>query len=130
MKRQWATILAILLLVIVSLFAISNVDTVPVNFLFTVLNWPLIMVILGSLFTGALIAVLISTSSMYKSRKEIKESKKELNEIKAKKQQETEQNQSEMQQTMEKKLQDKNKRISELEERIHQLESNSRSSRL
>ena len=130
MKRQWATILAILLLAVVSLFAISNVDTVPVNFLFTVLNWPLVMVILGSLLIGALIAVLISMSSMYKNRKEIKESKKELSEIKAMKKQEMEQNKSEMQQTMEKKLQDKNKKISELEERVYQLENNPRSSKL
>lgn len=78
MKKQWGTIIALILIVIVALFAVLNVESVPVSFGFTVVAWPLIMVILGSLFIGALTTVLISTSSTYKNKKELKQGKKEL----------------------------------------------------
>lgn len=78
MKKQWGTIVALILIVIVALFAVLNVESVPVSFGFAEVTWPLIMIILGSLFIGALTTVLISTSTTYRSKKELKNSKKEL----------------------------------------------------
>lgn len=78
MKRQWGTILAIILIAVVAFFAVINVDTVPVNFGFGVVAWPLIMIILGSLLVGALATVLISMGTTYKNKKELKNAKKEL----------------------------------------------------
>lgn len=78
MKRQWGTIAAIILIVIVAFFAVINVDSVPVNFGFTVVTWPLIMIILGSLLIGALATVLMSVGTTYKNKKDLKQGKKEL----------------------------------------------------
>lgn len=78
MKKQWGTIVAIILIGIVAFFAIINVETVPVNFGFGVVAWPLIMIILGSLLIGALATVLISMGTTYKNKKELKNAKKEL----------------------------------------------------
>jgi len=78
MKRQWGTILAFILIVVVAFFAVINVDSVPVNFGFGVVAWPLIMIILGSLLVGALATVLISMGTTYKNKKELKNAKKEL----------------------------------------------------
>lgn len=87
MKKQWATILAIILILLISLFAVMNVDVVPVNFGFTLVSWPLIMIILGSVFIGALVTVLIATSTAFKTKKQIKSYENELskaNELKQK----------------------------------------------
>lgn len=78
MKKQWGTIVALILIVIVAFFAVLNVESVPVSFGFTEVTWPLIMIILGSLFIGALTTVLISTSTTYRNKKELKNGKKEL----------------------------------------------------
>ncbi len=78
MKKQWGTIAAIILIVIVAFFAVINVDSVPVNFGFTVVTWPLIMIILGSLLIGALATVLMSVGTTYKNKKDLKQGKKEL----------------------------------------------------
>lgn len=69
MKKQWGTIVALILIVIVAFFAVLNVESVPVSFGFTEVAWPLIMIILGSLFIGALTTVLISVSTTYKNKK-------------------------------------------------------------
>ncbi|AGY81773.1 LapA family protein [Carnobacterium inhibens] len=78
MKKQWGTIVALILIVIVAFFAVLNVESVPVSFGFTEVAWPLIMIILGSLFIGALTTVLISVSTTYKNKKDLKNSQKEL----------------------------------------------------
>ena len=91
MKKQWATILAIILILLISLFAVMNVDVVPVNFGFTLVSWPLIMIILGSLFIGALVTVLIATSTAFKTKKQMKNYEAELSKVDETKQRELEQ---------------------------------------
>ena len=78
MKNQWRLVVGIILVLIVALFAILNVSEVPVNFGFTKVEWPLIMVILGSLFVGAIAAVLVSTGSSMQLKKQVKQQGKEL----------------------------------------------------
>ena len=78
MKNQWRLVVGIILVLIIVLFAIFNVDAVPVNFGFIKVDWPLIMIILGSLFIGAIATVLVSTSSSIQVKKELKKVKKEL----------------------------------------------------
>lgn len=90
MKKQWATILAIILILLISLFAVLNVDVVPVNFGFALVSWPLIMIILGSLFIGALVTVLIATSTAFKTKKQIKNYEAELSKVDETKQRELE----------------------------------------
>ena len=56
MKFQWSLLLALIFAVIVAIFAVVNVDDVPVNYVFGTAQWPLILVILGSALLGALVS--------------------------------------------------------------------------
>lgn len=77
MKRQWSMIGAIILLLVVAYLSVLNVDSVPMNFGFTTVEWPLIIIIFVSVLSGALIATLLSTLKVYKDHnKERREGKK------------------------------------------------------
>ena len=56
MKFQWSLLLALIFAVIVAVFAVVNVDNVPVNYVFGTAQWPLILVILVSALLGALVS--------------------------------------------------------------------------
>ena len=68
----------IALIIIIVLFAVFNVDSVPVNFGFAVLDGPLIIVILVSLLMGSLITLLVATGSATKKNKEFKQMRAEV----------------------------------------------------
>jgi lipopolysaccharide assembly protein A len=55
MKRQWSIILAIIFALIIAVFAVINVDPVEVDYLFGIAEWPLVLIILGSVFMGGFI---------------------------------------------------------------------------
>ncbi|PRY84101.1 LapA family protein [Alkalibacterium olivapovliticus] len=77
MKRQWSMVGAIVLFLIVAYLSVLNVDSVPMNFGFTTVEWPLILIIFVSVLIGALIATLLSTFKVYKDHnKEKKESRR------------------------------------------------------
>lgn len=78
MKKQWSTVLMILLVFIVVIFAVLNVDPVNINFGFTVLEVPLVIVIIGTLLIGVLIAVTWSTTIIMKERSKLKKVNQEL----------------------------------------------------
>jgi putative membrane protein len=78
MKNQWRVIVGILLVLVVVLFAVANNMTVPINFGFATLKAPLILIIIGSAFLGAIIVFLVSTSTMFQQKKELKNLRKEL----------------------------------------------------
>ena len=78
MKNQWRLVAGIILIIIIVLFAVFNVDSVPVNFGFAVLDGPLIIVILVSLLMGALITLLVATGSATKKNKEFKQMRAEV----------------------------------------------------
>ncbi|KKB34559.1 LapA family protein [Bacillus thermotolerans] len=59
MKNQTTLLLVILFALIVALFAVVNVNTVTVNYVFGQAEWPLVMVILFSVLMGGLISGLI-----------------------------------------------------------------------
>ncbi len=79
MKNQWRLVAGIILIIIIVLFAVFNVDSVPVNFGFAVLDGPLIIVILVSLLMGSLITLLVATGSATKKNKEFKQMRAEVN---------------------------------------------------
>ena len=56
MKFQWSLLFALIFAIIVALFAVVNVESVPVNYVFGSAQWPLILVILGSALLGAIIS--------------------------------------------------------------------------
>jgi len=78
MKNQWRLVAGIILIIIIVLFAVFNVDSVPVNFGFAVVDGPLIIVILVSLLMGALITLLVATGSATKKNKEFKQLRAEI----------------------------------------------------
>lgn len=69
MKNQWRVIVGILLILVIVLFAVANNMTVPINFGFTTIQSPLILVIIGSALLGALILLLVSTSAMFRQKR-------------------------------------------------------------
>jgi uncharacterized integral membrane protein len=72
MNRQWAIIFALLFTLLVAIFAVINVDPVRVDYLFGTSEWPLILVILGSVLMGALIMAAVGIIQIAKLKKEIK----------------------------------------------------------
>ena len=118
MKKQWGTVLAIILVLLIALFAVLNVADVPVNFGFALVTWPLIMVILGSLFIGALITVLIATSTAYRTKKKIKNYEYDLSNAEETKQQELKQ----VREEYEHKITEKDEKIIEQANKIDSLE--------
>ncbi|HET7628347.1 MAG TPA: lipopolysaccharide assembly protein LapA domain-containing protein [Bacillales bacterium] len=55
MKGQWGLLFALLFALIVAVFAVINVDDVTVDYLFGTARWPLVIVILASALSGALV---------------------------------------------------------------------------
>lgn len=55
MKTQWGLIFALIFALIIAIFSVINVNHVTVNYLFGHSEWPLILVILGSVLMGGLI---------------------------------------------------------------------------
>lgn len=75
MRGQWALIISLVIAIIISVFAIINVEAVPVNYLFGVAEWPLILVILGSVLMGAIIAGAMAMVRIYRLQHEMKRMK-------------------------------------------------------
>ncbi len=72
MKAQSSIILAIIFAVLIAIFAVINVDAVPVNYLFGTSEIPLILVILFSVLMGSLLTGAFGFVKVFKLQKEIK----------------------------------------------------------
>lgn len=72
MKVQWQVIVGIILALIIAIFAVINVDPVQVNFLFANVEWPLILIIIGSVLIGCLIIFLLNVGKAHTQKKQIK----------------------------------------------------------
>lgn len=72
MPVQWSLFLSLVFALIVAIFSLSNVEEVPVNFLFTTAKIPLILLILSSALAGATIVGLYGIFRQYKLQREIK----------------------------------------------------------
>lgn len=81
-KGQTYTILAIILVVIIAVFAVINVSTVEVNFLFGQAKSPLILVILFSVLMGGLITGAVGMVKVFKLQKDLKSIQAENKEMK------------------------------------------------
>lgn len=73
MKNQWRIVLGLVLTLIIVIFASLNNQQVAINFGVTAIKVPLIIVIIGSAFIGAVVIALVATSSHMKQTKQIKE---------------------------------------------------------
>ena len=75
---QWTVVLSLLFAVIIAVFAVFNVDSVPVNYLFGTEMIPLVLVILGSALLGALFSGFFAIFKSYIGSRRIKELEKKL----------------------------------------------------
>ncbi|MFD1927326.1 lipopolysaccharide assembly LapA domain-containing protein [Sporosarcina siberiensis] len=80
MKIQWNLLLGLIFAVIIAVFAVMNVNAVPVNYVFGESEWPLVLVILCSALLGAAISIFIAMFRSVQSNRRIKELLRENNE--------------------------------------------------
>lgn len=78
MKIQWLIISALVFAVITAVFAVINVEAVQVNFLFTTIQTPLILVILISTLLGGLMVFLFSFVRQVQMQRRVKQLEKQL----------------------------------------------------
>lgn len=78
MKVQWLLIISLLFAILIAVFAVNNVEAVPVNYVFGESQWPLILVILLSALAGALISGSFALFRSYKLSRQVKSLKKEM----------------------------------------------------
>lgn len=119
MKNQWRVIVGILLILVVVLFAVANNMTVPINFGFTTIQSPLILVIIGSALLGALILLLVSTTAMFRQKKELKALRKDL----AKYQSDNDQVLKEQRESLEREFNNKQAELAAREQQISNQET-------
>ncbi|EOT28925.1 LapA family protein [Enterococcus saccharolyticus] len=81
MKNQWRIIIGLILTLFIVIFAVLNNMAVPINFGFSTLSAPLIIVIIGSAFFGAIIISLVTTGTMWQQRREIKQLRHEIDDL-------------------------------------------------
>lgn len=73
MKGQTYVILSIILVIIIAVFAVTNVDTVQVNYLFWSGEAPLILVILFSVLMGGVITAAAGIVKLFRMQRELRE---------------------------------------------------------
>ncbi|PSL35117.1 putative integral membrane protein [Planomicrobium soli] len=78
MKMQWLILLGLVFAVIIALFAVVNVDRVPVNYIFGTAQWPLILVILASALLGFLLSGVFALVRTYSLQRKVKALQKEI----------------------------------------------------
>lgn len=78
MKFQWSLLIGLIFAVIIAVFAVVNVDAVPVNYVFGRAEWPLILVILGSALLGALLSGSVAIFRSFVYQRRVKNLEKEM----------------------------------------------------
>lgn len=82
MKKQVYIIISIVLVILIALLALANTAATDINFLFTTIKMPLILLILVCLLIGAFFMFVLSMSSAMKKNSEIKNLKNEVEQTK------------------------------------------------
>ena len=72
MRGQWGLILGIVVALVIAVFAVINVEAVRVNYMFGTAEWPLILVIIGSVLMGGLAVGAVGMVKIYQLQQEIK----------------------------------------------------------
>lgn len=84
MKQQWQLFVGLLLSLVIIVFAAMNTVVVPIQLGFGEFSTPLIIIIFGAIFMGAVLISLLTTSILWKQKKTIKQLKKEKDQLEAK----------------------------------------------
>ena len=77
MKFQWSLLFALIFAIIVAIFAVVNVDSVPVNYVFGTAEWPLILVILGSALLWAIVSGSVAIFRSFVLQRKVKQLEKD-----------------------------------------------------
>ena len=77
-KSQWGFILALIIALLIAIFSVINVEPVSVNYLFGKAEWPLILVILGSVLMGGLIVGSIGIVRVFQLQRTVRNLTKHL----------------------------------------------------
>jgi putative membrane protein len=80
-KSQGILISALVFALLIAIFAVINVDSVEVNFLFTKTTLPLILVILASTLLGGLTVGLLGMIRQIRLKRTVKALEKQLSEL-------------------------------------------------
>lgn len=83
MKQQWTLIFALLFALIIAVFSVVNVESVPVDYVFGSAQFPLIMIILGSALAGGFVVGLFGTIRMVSQNRKIRALERELNTLRS-----------------------------------------------
>ncbi|MBN8208427.1 DUF1049 domain-containing protein [Bacillus sp. NTK071] len=83
MKGQWGLVIALVFALIIAVFSVVNVDPVQVNYVFGTSDWPLVLVILGSVLMGAILVLGFGMVKYYRLKKELKKLQKENAQLRA-----------------------------------------------
>lgn len=78
MKFQWLILLGLIFAVIIAIFAVVNVDSVPVNYVFGEAQWPLILVILVSALLGVLLSSTVAIIRTFTLKRKVNALQKEI----------------------------------------------------
>ncbi len=79
MKGQTFFIVGVIAAILIAVFSVLNVESVPVNLLFVQTDWPLILIILFSVLLGAIVAFALSGIRMHQLKLEMKKLKEQKN---------------------------------------------------
>lgn len=78
MKQQWSILLSIVFAILIAFFAVLNVDSVKVNYLFGNSQIPLILIILFTAFLGAAISGFMAMIKSIQTNQKINKLKMEI----------------------------------------------------
>jgi len=78
MRKRVMWILIGVLIVLIAILSFLNMDNVPVNFGFTVVQWPLILIIVGSFIIGVFTAGLLAMIRDIRYTRQIKKLEQKL----------------------------------------------------
>lgn len=126
MKRQWSTVLIIALTLLVVIFAVMNVDPVSINFGFTLVSIPLVIVIIGTLLIGMTIVAIWSTTLVLKERRQQQKLQKQLDNFETesiKKRDELTQNHLDEKKNLEEQIETEKSENRELKRRIQNMQT-------
>ncbi|MBB5173200.1 LapA family protein [Texcoconibacillus texcoconensis] len=82
MKGQWGLIVGLVVVFLITIFAVINVDPVEVNYLFGQAEWPLVLVIIGSVVMGAVIVGGVGMYKLYYVQQDLRQVKQENERLK------------------------------------------------
>ncbi|WP_217586820.1 LapA family protein [Lentibacillus saliphilus] len=78
MKNQYTVILAIVVFMIVAIFAVINVEAVEINYLFGTGKAPLVLIILSSVLMGGILTASAGAVRLFRLQRENKKLKAKL----------------------------------------------------